>query len=596
MRYVVATAGHVDHGKSTLVRALTGIEPDRWDEERRRGLTIDLGFAWTTLPSGVDVAFVDVPGHERFIPNMLAGLGPAPVVLFVVAADEGWSAQSDDHRDAIAALGIKHGLLVITRADRASAERIAEVIGTARTALSTTGLVDAPAVAVSAPDGVGLDELRSALDTVLAEVPRPSTTGRIRFWIDRVFTRTGAGTVVTGTLASGTITVGDALDLLTSDGHRRIDVRGIQSEGEPLTTTGPVSRVAVNVRGAGVDDVARGDALVTPGAWHCSAVADIRRVTGMPFDEAPGHLIVHIGTAALPARLRPFDADHARITVARAVALARGDRLVLRDPGRRIVGGGVVVHPDPPPLHRRGDAARRAAALATMSDEGAAEDVARRGAVRAADLIRLGLVGDAESAPAGVRVIGDWWVAESSMAAWSQRLSAAVADVHERNPLAPGLSTSGVPALLRLPDPVLLPAVISDAGLSSSDGHLSAPGHIPSLGDAEDAILALERRLTEHPFRAPESDDLSALGLGGRELAGAERLGRILRLRDGVVLLPTAPALAMRTLAALDQPFTTSAARQALGTSRRVVIPLLEYLDTRGWTRRLDAGHREVVR
>ncbi|WP_288817327.1 selenocysteine-specific translation elongation factor [Gordonia hongkongensis] len=597
MKYVVATAGHVDHGKSTLVRALTGIEPDRWEEERRRGLTIDLGFAWTTLPSGADVAFVDVPGHERFIPNMLAGLGPAPVVLFVVAADEGWSAQSDDHRDAVAALGIEYGLLVITRADRASPDRVREVIDLSRDRLSRTGLSDAPAVVVSAPDRVGIDELRTRLDAVLAGTSPPSTSGRVRFWIDRVFTRTGAGTVVTGTLAAGTIAVGDTLDLLTVDDRRRLDVRGLQSEGATLTTAAPVSRVAINLRGVGVDDVSRGDALVTPGAWHTSAVADVRRVSGMSFEEAPEHLVAHIGTAALPVRLRPFDGDHARVTLARAVPMSRGDRLVLRDPGQRIVGGGVVLHPDPPALTRRGDATRRAASLAAMSDDaGAAEEVHRRGAMRVTDLTRLGLVDDAEPAPHGIRVIGEWWVAETSLTAWAERLRAAVVDLHDRDPLSAGLSASGAPALLGLPDTTLLATVISEAELSSSDGHLAVPGHKPSLGDADDAVSALERRLADHPFRAPEADDLAALGLGARELAAAERTGRILRLRDGVVLLPTAPALAMRTLASLDQPFTTSAARQALETTRRAVIPLLEYLDARGWTRRLDAGHREVVR
>ncbi|GAB85524.1 selenocysteine-specific translation elongation factor [Gordonia rubripertincta] len=597
MKYVVATAGHVDHGKSTLVRALTGIEPDRWEEERRRGLTIDLGFAWTTLPSGADVAFVDVPGHERFIPNMLAGLGPAPVVMFVVAADEGWSAQSDDHRDALAALGVEHGLLVISRADRATDTRIGDVIASTRVELADTGLAEAPIVVVSALEGRGLDELRTTLDAVLARTPRPPTSGRVRFWIDRSFTRTGAGTVVTGTLAAGTIGVGDTLELVGADAPRTVDVRGLHSEGTALTTVEPVSRVAANLRGVGVDALARGDALITPGAWHSSAQADIRRVGGVAFDEVPEHLVVHLGTAALSARLRPFDADHARLTFARTVPLSRGDRLVLRNPGQRIVGGGTVLHPDPPALRRRGDSARRAAVLAQMGDaDGAADEVARRGAVRLPELRRLGLVGDEDTAPSGVRVVDDWWVDESSCAAWTGRLRSAVGEVHEREPMSAGLSISGVPAMLELPDAALLPTVIAEAGVASVDGYLSMPGHIPDLGDAEEAMSALERRLAEDPFRAPEADDLSALGLGARELAAAERTGRIHRLRDGVVLLPTAPALAMRSLAALDQPFTTTEARQALGTTRRVVIPLLEHLDARGWTRRIDAGYREVVR
>ena len=210
--HVVATAGHVDHGKSTLVRALTGIEPDRWDEEKQRGLTIDLGFAWTELPSGTHVAFVDVPGHERFLGNMLAGVGPAPVVCFVVAADEGWQEQSGDHRDAVAALGITHGLIVVTKADRAP-ERVDAVISRARSELAGTGLAEAPAVVVSAQRGTGLEAFRDALDAVLRDVPEPGPTARVRLWIDRAFTISGAGTVVTGTLTAGTLRTGDRMVL-----------------------------------------------------------------------------------------------------------------------------------------------------------------------------------------------------------------------------------------------------------------------------------------------------------------------------------------------------------------------------------------------
>src|SRR5690606_32919225 len=204
MMQVIATAGHVDHGKSTLIRALTGIEPDRLAEEKRRGLTIDLGFAWTTLPSGQEVSFVDVPGHERFLGNMLAGIGPAPIVCFVVAADEGWQAQSSDHRDAVAALGIDQGLLVITRADLAP-DRVPEVIAQARTELAGTGLAAAPALAVSAVTGEGMDALREQLDELVAAARRPDPRQRVRLWVDRAFTVSGAGTVITGTLAAGTL-------------------------------------------------------------------------------------------------------------------------------------------------------------------------------------------------------------------------------------------------------------------------------------------------------------------------------------------------------------------------------------------------------
>src|SRR6476620_279487 len=262
--HVIATAGHVDHGKSALVRALTGIEPDRWDEERRRGLTIDLGYAWTRLPSGAPVAFVDVPGHQRFIGNMLAGLGPTSAVVFVVAADEGWRQQSTEHLAALHALGISRGLLVVTRSDLAEPSP-ALADGLAR--LSRTSLGDVEAVAVSALSGEGMPGLVAALDRLAAATPPPRADGRVRLWVDRAFTIRGSGTVVTGTLGEGSISVGDEVELAV----RSARVRGLESMEEQRDRVGPVSRVAVNLRGLGVSEVARGDVLVRLGAWRLTA-------------------------------------------------------------------------------------------------------------------------------------------------------------------------------------------------------------------------------------------------------------------------------------------------------------------------------------
>lgn len=596
--HVVATAGHVDHGKSSLVRALTGMEPDRWAEERRRGLTIDLGFAWTTLPSGRVVTFVDVPGHERFLANMLAGLGPAPVVCFVIAADEGWQAQSSDHRDAVAALGIQHGVVVITHADRTSTARSAEVLAEARAELAKTGLHDAPAVVVSSTAGTGLGHVRTALDHVLARVPASMYSGRLRLWVDRSFTITGAGTVVTGTLTLGTVAVGDRLHLLGRFATLRTAVRGLQSCGEPHTSVQPVDRVALNLRAIAPDEVRRGDVLVTPDAWPTSSVFDVRRMTGPPLTGSPAHLTVHAGTAAVPARLRPIDDNHGRLTVTWALPLVVGDRLVLRVPGsRRMLVGTQVLDADPPRLRRRRDGARRAAALSRMDSGGdLLGEVARRGAVSEHHLRRLGLVSaEQPTVPAEVSVIDGWWIHTPTYDAWQERLRAIVQEANRRDPLGPGLSRGATLDLVGLPDAALLDPVIHATGLEHNNGYIRLPGSRNDLGPVENAVIELEVRLSADPFHAPEVDDLAALNLGTRELAAAERVGRLLRLRDGIVLLPTAPARAMRELARLEQPFTTSQARQALGTTRRVAIPLLEYLDTRGWTRRLDAGHREVV-
>src|SRR5438309_1352704 len=254
--HVVATAGHVDHGKSTLVRALTGMEPDRWSEERRRGLTIDLGFAWTTLSTGEHVAFVDVPGHERFVTNMLAGLGPAPAVMLIVAADEGWKPQSEEHLQAVAALGTAHLLLVITKADLAAP---GAALAQAQSRIASAGLVATGEVVVSAATGTGMDDLRHALEDLVGGIPAPDREAPVRLWVDRAFSIRGAGTVVTGTLAAGTLKTGDELTLLPAE--RRVTIRGLQSLNTAHERVEATARVAVNLRGVHHEDIERGMAL-----------------------------------------------------------------------------------------------------------------------------------------------------------------------------------------------------------------------------------------------------------------------------------------------------------------------------------------------
>jgi selenocysteine-specific elongation factor len=226
---VIATAGHVDHGKSALVRALTGMEPDRWAEERRRGLTIDLGFAWMSLPGGERLAFVDVPGHERFVPNMLAGVGPVPAVLFVVAADGGWMPQSAEHLAAIDAVGIRHGLLAVTRSDLADP---GPATRQALAKIAATSLGPVEAVAVSSVTGAGLPELRAALARLAAALPVADAAAPVRLWVDRSFSIRGSGTVITGTLPAGTVRTGQ--ELLLTPSMRPARIRGIESLNEPV--------------------------------------------------------------------------------------------------------------------------------------------------------------------------------------------------------------------------------------------------------------------------------------------------------------------------------------------------------------------------
>ena len=385
------------------------MEPDRWAEERRRGMTIDLGYAWTTLPSGEDLAFVDVPGHQRFIGNMLAGLGPAPAVLFVVAADEGWRRQSAEHLAAVDALGLT------ARAARRHPQRPRRPRGrhSPRPASSWPGprLGDVPAVAVSGRTGPG--PARAPRRTVRARrrgSRRPTSTARVRLWVDRSFTIQGSGTVVTGTLAAGTLAVGDELEL---DGVP-VRVRGLQQLGQQREQVHAVARVAVNLRGVPREQVTRGQALLSPGQWRTTSLLDVR--LGGAADDLPAELVLHLGAASVPVHVRPLGGRHARLSLLHPLPVQTGDRAILRDPGRQAVADGVLVlDAEPTPLRRRGAAARRAAELASQTGRpDLLTEVRRRGAVRRADLTALGLPTDAP-APQEVREAEDWLVARAGL-------------------------------------------------------------------------------------------------------------------------------------------------------------------------------------
>ncbi|KOG64800.1 translation elongation factor [Streptomyces antibioticus] len=580
---VLATAGHVDHGKSALVRALTGMEPDRYEEERRRGLTLDLGFVWTRL--GADhLAFVDVPGHERFVPTMLAGVGPVPAVLFVVAADQGWQPQSQEHLAILDALGVRHAVLAVTRSDLADPE---PVRADAVERLAGTSLGKVPQVAVSAVTGAGLDDLRVELARLAAGLPAPDTDADVRLWLDRAFTVRGHGTVVTGTLGAGTLRVGDRL--VTPDGSA-VRVRGLQSLHEERTAVGAVARVAVNVHGQGDTTLARGQVLLTPDRWLCTEAADVR-VTGEPVAELPRHVTLHIGTAAVPVTVRPLGPDTARLTLSRGLPLRVGDRAVLREPGgTRTPCGVTVLDVRPPRLTRRGAGRARAAELETMTGrpDGAAE-LRRRKLVRRADLRAMGV-----PAP-GDPVAGDWLADPAHWTLLKDRLAGHVLEHARAHRLDPGLPAEAARRLLGLPDRALVDALAAaEPRLGARQGRLypaDSPG--PALpAPVRAAVDALGRDLARTPFRAPEAGRLAELGLDRRALAAAAAAGALLRIADGIVLLPGADADAAAVLRALPQPFTLSEARRALDTTRRVAVPLLEFLDARGHTERVDDQRR----
>ncbi|SPM30086.1 selenocysteine-specific translation elongation factor, SelB, partial [Mycobacterium terramassiliense] len=541
--FVLATAGHVDHGKSTLLHRLTGMWPDRLAEEQRRGLTIDLGFAWTEI-GGRQLAFVDVPGHERFVANMLAGVGAVPAVVFVVAATEGWMPQSEEHLAALDALGVRHGLVVISKADLADpGPAVAQV----SERFAATSLGDAPVVI-----GTDLDRLRAELLALTDRLPAPDPGADVRLWVDRCFTVRGAGTVVTGTLAAGTVRAGDELELA----GRRVTVRGLQSLGRGADAVGPVSRVALNLRGVDRRDVGRGDAVRTPGVWLDTAEIDV----GL---RSPGalhrQLVLHIGSAAVPVQVRRLGATAARLRLGRPLPLRVSD---------------------PPGLRRRGAARDRAADLAT--GRARPPDCAR-----AAELRAMGL-------PAHGQRVGDWVVDPRW---WAERRDCATAAARRwanEHDIAAGMPLEALRQRVGLPAAELVAPLLAGTGLEVVDGLVRPPGAgLPPRVDK--AVRAVEEWLAAEPFRAPEADELADLKLGPRELAAAVRAGRLTRIADGVVLGPDALDRAAGVLATLPQPFTVSEARRALGTTRRVAVPLLEQLDARRVTSRGGDGTRMVV-
>lgn len=590
--HVFATAGHVDHGKSTLVRALTGIEPDRWEEERRRGMTLDLGFAWTRLSDDVSVAFVDVPGHERYVPTMLAGAGPVAGVLFVVAADEGWSAQSAEHLEGLQALGVRDGILVVTKSDLLEPE-LAE--SEAREHLARAGLGHLPWVPVSARTGAGLDELRREMLALAGRLPIPDPGGDVRLWLDRAFSIAGAGTVVTGTLTDGTLTVGDQLDLAGPSGSAvtRVRIRGLQSAEQDRRTVSGTTRVAVNLVGVRPEQAPRGAQLLSPERFLRPTVFDTRVVTGR--GEAPQRLprscMVHLGTASLRAQLRPLDAEHVRLTLAAPMPVRIGDRLVLRDPGRHaVLGAAIVLDPLPAPLQRRGAARARAHALARLPVTADAAGILRdKGLVRVDDLLRMGC---ATLPPAR----HGWCVDPQRWAELTAGLGAlldadAAADADSR-----GVSLGAARRRLDLPDAHLLGDLVAEApGLRVQHGYVTSDRHAVLSAAATAAAERFLAEVRDAPFVPPDAERLRALELDRGILAVLCRHGALVELGPGVYLTPAAVADAAARLSGLDQPFTLSEAREALGTTRRVAVPLMEHLHRTGRTRRVD-GDRHALR
>jgi selenocysteine-specific elongation factor len=565
---VVATAGHVDHGKSSLIVRLTGMDPDRWEEEKRRGLTIDLGYAWCDLPSGREVGFVDVPGHERFIANMLAGVGPVRLVLFVVAANEGWRQQSEEHLAILDVLGAAGGVVALTKRDLVERDALDLVEEEIRDRIDGTVLSDARVVRVSATTGEGLDDLRAALDELLASAPTPRAT-RARLFVDRVFTIAGAGTIATGTLGGDCLSVGAEVELYPHGRTARI--RSLQTHKRSEDRACAVTRVAANLVGTGREDLVRGNVVGAPGAWRPTTVFEgvLRSVRGLPHPiTGRGAFKIYAGAAEADARLRifsgarlePGEEAFVRVTTARPLVLDVFDRFVLRDSGRQeTVGGGSVLDPAPPRRAGPDPAAR----------------LARRAAAARADLPAI-LADEAGGA-----------------------LTAHVAAFHEAHPLVEGeplasarrALASFLRPLTGPPDGGLVDAVLdrlaADGLITRTSTSISSPLDRPTDREKDPLVQRVVTAIASDPAQPPTIKEPLSQGIGRDAIDAAARSSLVVRVAPDLMFTP---ALIERAEAIVMEAgiagIRVSAFREALGTSRKYALPLLEWFDQRGVTRR----------
>ena len=567
--HVVSTAGHVDHGKSTLVEALTGTDPDRLAEEKERGLTIDLGFAAAELASGRTISFVDVPGHERFIRNMLAGIGAVDACVFVVAATEGWKPQSEEHLRILEMLGVQHGIIALTKVGLVDDElrELAEL--DVQEHVEGTFLDGAPIVPVDALEGTGVVELRAALDELLSTTPTGADHARPRLWIDRVFAAKGSGTVITGTLTGGPLRVDD--ELIAFPAGHTVRVRAMQSHHQELNAAIPGTRLAVNLGGVSHDQLTRGHVLVLADQWHNTSQVDAEITVLDKLDHEVsrrGAHVVYIGSGEHPVRMRilgpaalqPGETGQVRLHLRHPLPLVSGDRLVLRESGRgETIGGGRVLDVDP--------VVRASRAQPTGSVD---QFVSERRWVDVEFLQQA--TGETRAAS-----IGRWVVDPAALEAATSELKTAI---EEAGGL--GLDLAGLDEHQR-------------AILETLEG-IEIDGTQVRVGDVVDP-------LADHPFiavlEATPFQPAGADGVDRGELRELVRRGLVVE-EGGIYFAASAVAQAAlvvaRMLASKPEGLTVAEIREEWGTTRKYTLPLLARLDSTGVTRRRDdvriAGRR----
>ena len=608
--FVLGTAGHVDHGKSVLVHALTGIDPDRLREEKERGMTIDLGFAWLKLPSGQEVGIVDVPGHEHFIKNMLAGVGGIDLALLIVAANEGVMPQTKEHLDILDLLGVGKGIVAITKKDLVDEELLSLVTMEIEELIGSTTLSEAPIVAVSAVTGEGLPELVSAIDQLLSSTQPRVDSGRPRLLIDRVFTIAGSGTVVTGTLIDGSLRVGQEVEIVPSGLKSRL--RGLQTHKTRFDTATPGSRVAANLTGVATSQLKRGDVLTKPG-WLAPTKMLTAKLRLLPSVKRPlrynATVSFHTGASEVMTRVRllekeelnPGEGTWAQLALAGPVAVVKGDRFIIRSP-QDTLGGGEVIEP-----HTKRYRRHRPAILQSLEtkEKGTAQEIlaatleANQPQEIGKLLLDCGLPAK-EAKPAIEALIQDKMV--MAVGAGEHRLlftalgwehlletvTAIVQDYHRRFPARPGMPQGELASKLKLP-PASFTTILHrlfDEGVIIEEGAtVRLPSHqIQLTKDQQAKIDAFLNSLAQNPY-APPADLMPDTELVN--LLVKQR--RVVKVSDSVVFAASAYDEMVEKI--IDHikahgKVTLGETRDLLNTSRKYAQALLEYLDQEKITRR----------
>ena len=619
--FVVGTAGHVDHGKSTLVEALTGIDPDRLAEEKERGLTIDLGFAWLQLPSGNEVSIVDVPGHERFVNNMLAGVGGIDIALLVVAADESVMPQTREHLAILDLLQIPRGLVALTKKDLVDDEWTELVMADVESTLEGTALEGSQIVPVSAHTGEGLPEMIAAISSMIDDIPAKRDLARPRLPIDRAFTLTGFGTVVTGTLIDGHMETGQDVELTVAG--QRTRVRGLQTHRQKVGRAEPGTRVAANLIGVAQDDVYRGEVLTNPGWLRPTTAFDVHlRV----LEDAPNalrhnmYVTVHTGSSESVARLRLFEDDRAQpgdttwaqLKVDSPVAVAKGDYFVVRSNMTTLGGGNIVDTHAPRPRRRHAPTIERLEIMERGSDrdvllktiEGI-EPAEFRAVVNRANLDEnvartelQTMVEDNE-----VVVLGRGGITQSTRfytaggwRALEDRTHAALGDYHGQFPLRLAAPKEELRSRLRLTPQVFNDALnlLNEAGITVEQGStVRLHNHSPKLGDTQkETVDEYLRQLSSDPYSPPTDFQIDPEVVN---LLDAE--GRVVKVSESVVFSATAyQQMVDRITVHLSDrgEITVADVRDLFGTSRKYALALMDHLDHVRITRRV--GDVRVLR